>query len=225
MDELRDKYLQGTLTEAERAAFEESLNAEERIHLAEELGVKDEILRNEIRSKVEGFERKNGKSRLINSTYLGIAASILIATSLVLYFTSNQQSLFDNYYQVYENYEVTKVRGDNELSNREKAYAAYDVGNYQQAIELFNELDSMLASDYFFRGVSYIQTQDFQRALKDFEKVIASDDSGYTNAALWYSALIHIKWEDHRKAIPILEKLSRGSSEFASTSGQLLDQL
>lgn len=225
MDELRNKYLQGKLTEPERQAFERNLSSEEKKELAYELGVRDEIVRKELRKKIAGFEEGNRRKRMINPTYISIAASVFLITSSVFYFTKDDESLFDQYYDQYPNYELTTTRGEENLSNRGLAYAAYDAGDYQVAIEEFNKLEVLLAPDYFFRGVSYIQVKEHDRALSDFQKVIDLEDASYGTASVWYTALIHVNANNKEKAIPLLEKLGAGQSEFAETSRALLAQL
>ncbi|MEO9482622.1 MAG: hypothetical protein ABJG47_04225 [Ekhidna sp.] len=225
MDELRNKYLQGKLTEPERQAFERSLSSEEKEELAYELGLRDEIVRKELRKKIAGFEEGNNRKRMINPTYISIAASIFIITSSVFYFTKEEASLFDQYYDQYPNYELTTTRSEENLSNRGLAYAAYDAGDYQIAIEEFNKLEILLAPDHFFRGVSYIQVKEYKLALSDLQEVIDLEDASYGTASVWYIALIHIKADNKEKAIPLLEELSAGQSEFAATSKALLAQL
>lgn len=228
MDELREKYLQGKMTEAERESFEQSLSMEEKEELAIELGIQKGLesgFRAELREKMAGFEKKGKPVRRINTAYISIAASIFIVASLTLYFTRDQQSLFDEYYQPYPNYEVTTVRGEEDSTSRMAAYAAYDVGNYELAISKFNEMEDLTAPDFFFRGVSNIQIGKLEEALDDFNKVLSRDDEDYKNASIWYVALIHLKQKDHEQAIPLLEQLSEGQSEFATTSTELLGKL
>ncbi len=225
MDELRNKYIQGKLSESERQAFEQNLTSEEKEELAYELGVRDEIVRKELRKKIAGFEEGNKRKRMINPTFISIAASIFLVASSVFYFTEVDESLFDQYYDLYPNYELTTTRSEEDLSNRGMAYAAYDAGDYEVAIEEFNKLDDLVAPDYFFRGVSYIQIKNLDAALADFNRVAEGEDVNYIDAALWYSALIHIKQGNKETAIPILQKLSKGRSEFALTSGELLAKL
>lgn len=228
MDELREKYLQGKMTKAEQAAFEKNLSTEEKEELATELGIREGLesgFRRELLDQVAGFEEKGQEVRRINPAYISVAASLFLVATLVLYFTRDQAPLFDQYYEVYPNYEVTTVRGEEDLSKREEAYLAYDAGNYQEAIDAFNQLDSLLAADYFFRGVSYIQAEEHQKALTDFQFVIKKNDEAYHDASIWYTALLHLKMEDEQKAIPLLESLSDGDSEFADTSNKLLAQL
>jgi tetratricopeptide (TPR) repeat protein len=228
MDELREKYLQGKLSAAEQKAFEEGLSAHEKEELAAELGIRAGLengFRNELRNKVAGFEDRKRTVRRINPAYISIAASIFLVSSLVLYFTRDQTPLFDQYYEVYPNYEVTAVRGEDDLSSREQAYAAYDAGDFSTAIKAFSQLDSLVSADYFFRGICYIQVTEYDKALADLDMVISIKDKDYETASIWYTALIHLKLENDDKAVPLLRELSNGASEFAITSKELLAQI
>ncbi|WP_420317502.1 hypothetical protein [Ekhidna sp.] len=228
MDELREKYLQGKMTEADQKAFEEGLSSEDREELASELGIRAGLesgFRNELKEKVAGFEKRRNRVRRINPAYISIAASLFLVASLVLYFTKDQTTLFDQYYETYPNYEVTTVRGEEDPSNRERAYLAYDQGDFSGAIQAFNKLESMSSADYFFRGISHIQMTNYELALKDLDQVISIKDENYNTAASWYTALIHLKLENEASAISLLEELSKGESEFASISAELLSKL
>lgn len=228
MDELRDKYLQDQLTEEERIAFEERLSKEEKEELANELGIRDEIrikFRQSLREEVAGFEQQATRIRQFNPTFMGIAATLLLISSLIFYFAKDQGSLFDQYYEVYPNYELTTVRGEGGSSDREKAYQAYDSKNYEQAITSFNSLDTLLVADRFFRGLSYLENQEPEMALKDFDFVLLNKDKNYSSAAVWYSALINIHLGQNDKAVPLLRELSSGKSEFADDAKKLLNEL
>ncbi|WP_425393069.1 hypothetical protein [Ekhidna sp.] len=228
MDELREKYLQGKMTEADQKAFEEGLSSDDREELASELGIRvglERGFRNELKEKVAGFEKRKNKIRRINPAYISIVASLFLVASLVLYFTNDQTTLFDQYYETYPNYEVTTVRGEEDPSNRERAYLAYDQGDFSGAIQAFNTLDSMSSADYFFRGISHIQVTNYKEALTDLNEVLRLEDTDYRTASLWYKALIHLKLENEAAAIPPLEELSKGESEFATVSTELLAKL
>jgi ABC-type Na+ efflux pump permease subunit len=227
MDDLREKYIQGKLTEAEQKAFENNLTSEERKEIAFELGVRDGLenqLKKELRNKVAGFESKKTRVRKLNPAYISIAASIFLVSSLILYFTRDQSSLFDQYYTVYPNYELTVVRGEEDLSDRQLAYAAYDNEDYENAISEFNKLETLVVADYFFRGISYVEVENYDLALVDFAQVMNSNEKEYGTASEWYSALIHIQLERKNLAIPLLEKLSAGNSEYAISSTRLLSE-
>ncbi|WP_421763534.1 tetratricopeptide repeat protein [Ekhidna sp.] len=228
MDELREKYLQGKMSEAEKKAFEKGLSPQEKQELAAELGIRaglESSFRNELRDKVAGFEAQGKRVRRLNPAYIGIAASLFLVASFMLYFKGDQKSLFDQYYEVHPNFELTTVRGNEDPTTREKAYAAYDIGDFSGALAAFNQLDSMQNADYFFRGVSLIQLTEYKKALADFDVVINQKDKDYEVAATWYTALIHLKSENKEFAIPLLKTLSEGESEFAEISQKLLAQL
>lgn len=228
MDDLREKYLQGKMTEAEQKAFEEGLSAQEKEELAVELGIRSGLesgFRKELRDKVGGFEERGRIARSINPAYIGIAASLFLVASLVLYFTRDQTPLFDQYYEVYPNYEVTTVRGEEDPNSRERAYIAYDMGDYAGAIAAFSELDSLSGPDYFFRAICFIQLEDYEAALDDLSTSSVKADKNYSKAAQWYTALIYLKLENEQDAIPLLQSLSEGNSEFAEASSELIGQL
>lgn len=225
MDELRNKYIQGKLSEPERQAFEQKLTSQEKEELAFELGVRDEIVRKELREKIAGFEEGNKRKKMINPTVISIAASVFLVASSIFYLNKEEESLFEQYYDPYPNYELTTTRSEENLSNRGMAYAAYDAGDYKVAIEEFNKLEILVPADYFFRGASYLQIMDYNSALVDFQKVIELEDPGYKTPSIWYTALIHVKAGNKEKAIPLLEELGAGQSEFAATSKALLAQL
>ncbi|WOK08063.1 hypothetical protein RT717_05380 [Imperialibacter roseus] len=228
MDEVREKYLQGKLTEAEKDAFEANLSPEEQEELAFELGVRERLeeeLRKELRMKVAGFEKKVRPARRINPAYIGVAASLFLVASLAFYLTRQQESLFDEYYQPYPNYELTSVRGEQNLSDRQRAYQAYDDGKYEAAAASFGKLDSLSAPDYFFRGICLIQMNNDALAVADFQRVAAMNDQDYVEAANWYTALIYVKLNDKDRAKALLEILASGNSEMASSSRKLLDRL
>tara|TARA_Y100001972_G_scaffold127670_1_gene185254 strand:- start:364 stop:1044 length:681 start_codon:yes stop_codon:yes gene_type:complete len=226
MDELKEKYLQGKMTDAEQKAFESGLSGLEKEELAGELGIRAGLesgFRNELRKTVAGFEHKKPRVRKMYPAYISVAASVLIAASVVFYFTTNNQSLFDQYYQPYPNYEVTTLRGA-DLTSREKAYSAYDAEDYIGALASFDVLETLSMSDYFFRGICHIQLRQYDRALNDLN-LVASGDNEYSPAAKWYAALIYLELKNEAKATDLLKSLSKSASAFSASAIELLDKL
>ncbi|MBV6639426.1 MAG: hypothetical protein KI791_01855 [Cyclobacteriaceae bacterium] len=226
MDELKEKYLQGKMTDAEQKAFESGLTGSEKEKLARELGIRAGLesgFRNELRKTVAGFERKRPRVRKIYPTYISVAASVLLAASVVFYFTTSNQSLFEQYYQPYPNYEVTTLRGADKTS-REIAYSAYDEEDYIGALASFNVLETLSMSDYFFRGICHIQLQQYDQALSDLN-LVASGDNEYSTTAKWYAALIYLELKNEAKANDLLKSLSKGESAFSASATEVLDKL
>lgn len=228
MDELRERYLQGKLTEAEQRAFEETLSKEELEELALELGIREGLesgFRSELRRKVADFEKKDRAVKMIKPAYLGIAASLILAASLVFIFSGEDESLFEQYYKPYPNYEMTAIRGEEALTVRQKAYQSYDEEDYEAAIADFSRLDSLSGPDYFFRGICNVETNSDEQALADFDRVITMREDDYKEAASWYTALLYVKLKERHRAKPLLKQLGDGNSEFAADARKLLSRL
>lgn len=225
MSDIRTQYLQGKLAPEEMRAYESSLSEEELKELAFEVGVQEGIVdrsKKNIREQLQEFESKGKRGSHWNYSYVGIAASIFAVATITFYLSRSQPSLYDQYYEVYPNYEVTSLRGSDDPSIREEAYLAYDQGNFGEAIRVFNALDSLSSADVFFRGICHIQQTNYEDALFDFAAVISTKEPNYYEAAVWYTALIHLKQEDKAKATPFLQELSLGNSEFSKASMELL---
>lgn len=228
MEDKFERYIQGKFSKEERIAFEAEMTPTQKEEAAFELGLRgsyEEKYSDELRKKVVGFENKHSKVRRINPAFVGIAASLFLVASLVLYFNRDQSSLFDQYYEVYPNYELTSLRGEDDLTIRQDAYLAYDKQDYEEAIASFDKLDTMMASDHFFKGISLMELKNEKSAIEAFNSAIQLKDKNYTDASIWYTALIYLKLEKTEDALPILEELSKGKSEFAKNAEELLDQL
>lgn len=226
MDELLEKYI--GLNESERVAFEKELSPEQRAELATELGIMEglnEEFRKELRSKVGAFEQKSDRARKMNPAFIGIAASFLLISVFTAYLLRDRETLFDQYYEAYPNYEVTALRGEDDLSAREEAYKAYDAADYELAIRQFMALESRLAADEFFLGIAYIEADKPMEALERLQAVINSENADYSGAARWYASLTYLSLGENEKAEKLLNDLTNKNSEWSSSAAELLKQL
>lgn len=230
MDELRDRYLQDKLTEAERVAFEEGLSTQEKEELALEIGVREGLrneFRKEIKTTLQGFEEKKKPTVYWRPVYTGIAASILLLGICIpiLLDRDTPSGMFEEYYTVYPNYELTTTRDQEQLNPRLIAYAFYDQAAYEKSIRAFSQLDKMLPADLFFRGMANLAKANYESAMTDLQSVIEKKDKDYSEPALWYLALIHIKQEQPEKAVSMLNKLKESSTTYADQASELLKEL
>lgn len=226
MDELLEKYL--SLKESERGAFEKTLSSEQRADLARELGIMEglnEEFRKELRSKVGAFEQKSDRAKKMNPAFVGIAASFLLVSIFTAYLLRDKESLFDQYYEAYPNYELTALRGEEDLTPREEAYKAYDAADYELAIRQFTALASRHLADEFFLGMAYIEAKKPKKALQSLQKVIIAGNEDYLDAAMWYAALVYLSLEEDEEAREFLNDLVNKSSDWASSADELLNQL
>ncbi|MEP5611900.1 MAG: tetratricopeptide repeat protein [Cyclobacteriaceae bacterium] len=223
-----EKYIQGTLTDEERKAYEEEMTSEEKKEAAFEIGMRsavEEKSRDELREKISSFEGKKATSQ-IKPAYLAIAATIALVATFTFLLRPESGSLFDQYYESYPNYEFTALRGDETSNLKEKAYSAYDLKDYDLAASTFTELLKENAEDQpaqFFRGLCFLETGNYQDGLSDLRKV-AESENDYQEAAIWYSALIQTRLKNTVEARELLDLLS-DSQEFGERAKALSKEL
>lgn len=229
MTEEQEKYLQNKLDSKTSDSMKSSLSDEEKKELAFEIGVGEAVkseLRSELREKVGAFEKSiDTKSGRKNYAWLAVAASVVLLLSFVFLFRSSPGDPFNDFYESYPNYEVTTLRGEEELDLIERAYQAYDLKKYEEAEELFTEL---LGSEenlpaQFFRGMSRIEIQKYDLALADLQVLIFSD-SEYSDDATWYSALLLVRAGESIKAKELLAQLA-DSEDYKQKAERLLEAI
>ncbi len=224
MSDKLDKYIQGKLSEEDRQSFESQMSPEEREDAAFELGVKSEIERDVLRAKVSEFESR--RSTGLIRRYIGIAASVILIASFSYVILSDKSDLYDQYYSGYANFEHTVVRGEMSESLKDQAYRAYDLGQFELSVSIFQDLiakDPANIPAHFFRGMSLMEIGKFEEAINSFEVVVRAD-SEYKEAALWYSALGFVKIGNQAKARIFLNQLI-DSEEYAGKADTLRKEL
>ena len=104
----------------------------------------------------------------------------------------------------------------------------YNRNNYQAAI---NQLDKIIQSDpfstaaHFYRGLSYIETKDYGKAIENFSFIINQNNSRYTENAQWYLALCYIKTNQTGIASIALNKIAAGNSYYKLKASDLLRKM
>lgn len=235
---IRD-YFNGKLSQEQAQSFRDQYdNDADFKQLADQIEV--EILgirshgRDQLKSKFQSWD-EGASSEQAKQPFpffkMGIAASTIIA---IIFFgksflTPNSEELFLAYYEPYENFEHTPTRNESDeaLSAKYKAYLEYDAANYADAERFFDELiasDSQDVAAVFFRGICRIETLAYDQALKDLTLVAESNHAYYSDAALWYLALLEIKLHQGPKAMRYLQKL-KSSKDYQIRSQKLLDKL
>lgn len=229
MTEKRERYVQGKMSPEEAQAFLSELTSEEQQELAFELGVKEGIgdkLRSDLREQVGQFEisaRNKTESRF---RPLSIAASILLLIGLSYWYFLSSSSLYEEYYSVYPNYEVTALRNNDDLTIREQAYLAYDDGRYHAAIDLFDQLivENNDLPAHFFKGLGHLELGQMKEGQQHFLEVINAGHPDYEDAAIWYLALTYIKKDQYPEAKAWLQRLEN-SEDYSSLSKELASRL
>lgn len=231
---IRD-YFNGKLSEEEARQFQEkydqdpTFRKEADLMEAETAGIRAHG-REALKKKFSEWEEEKA-SAPFPYLKIGVAASILLALVFVgkWVLKTNHEELFVAYYEPYENFEYTPTRDDSgELaSNKEKAFTHYDAANYDEAVAFFNEYLKESPADLsalFFKAICLMELGDFETAKTDFNQIENQQIPYYSEASLWYLALIEIREGQIESAKKRLGRL-RSSKDYQSKATELLDKL
>lgn len=111
-----------------------------------------------------------------------------------------------------------------QLNARERAFAAYNAGEFGQANEWFAKLP-LSAEIFFYSGVSHYFLEEYSQALDKLAK--ASElENHWRMAALWYQANVYLKINQKRLAEETLKGLvGEGQNAYHPRALKLLEQL
>ena len=191
--------------------------------------IEDEIQKDEIINDTKANERKTVS--LFNYRNFAIAASLAILMGILGYnffFSTNPEKIYNNYYQIYPNTEVEITRGQDEITELQKAFVAYEKGDFAFAINLLENLtkdEKFLDLNLdFYLAQSYLANQDFAAAESHFES-LSKTNSEYQAESLWYLALIQIKNNNYDTAKINLKKLIEIGTYKKHEAEKLLQKL
>ncbi len=163
-----------------------------------------------------------------------VAAVILAVIAIVLWPWTDRgtsaEKLYATYYQAFPDFEnATRsgdATGDFEMI-RSRAYTAYNVQDYKEAIDLFNEIPDGYAkemNDALYLGIAYLEESQWENAAAEFKRV-ADSDSEYAIEARWYLGLATLKTGDCMQARSIFTSLHNAGSDKSKESGEIADKL
>lgn len=211
--ELIEKYLEGRLTERERKKFDHFYNTDS--EFKKEVDFEDYVARTlkdedviQFREKIADTIRKRKRERYlgwINTKTTKYAASLIIALAIAIASTfmleknPSGDDLFEKYYT---SEQVNISRSSN--TNIVEAVKFYQSGQYDQAIDQFKNLlekNNTNIAVRFYLGVSYMETQKYDKAIESLRYIISHQDNLYIENAEWYLGLCYMKNEEMDKAI------------------------
>ena len=238
-----DRYLSGDMTEREREAFDEQLLQDETLKLSLEMqkdiyqGIDFHFqadLKNKLQQEEEsasGFStRKLGKQRWLSQAMI-VAVSLALLLGVGYWFVASQVSpeeLYEAHYQPYPNI-LNPVERSAALPQDElgQAMMAYEQGNYEAAMETFQQqFDALEPSHKFYLALCLLEVGESKRAAATLQEVTHSQDDTFYLPALWYESLAYLQDQQTQKAQQILEKLlEQENSTYHKRARKILDQL
>ncbi|MEP3209328.1 MAG: tetratricopeptide repeat protein [Maribacter sp.] len=238
---LLTNYFSNQLTQEERKMFDELLDSDAefkaRFDFEQNLqrAIKAEENQN-VKAKLISFEkeiaREIPKSSLKKSyRSLAIAASITLLMGLAwigyIDGTSNKyEELYAQNFQEYPNTVYAITRSGSEESLERNAFVAYESGDYDAAIEKFEQIPSEVKQPYidFFLGQSYLNAGKNDQAKAYFRETIVKADN-FVAESHWYLAMIALKEKDITEAESELKKLINGYDYNKEKAVALLKEL
>ncbi|MCW5516891.1 tetratricopeptide repeat protein [Muriicola sp. Z0-33] len=237
-EELINKYFLEELSSKELEQFQVLL--EEDAEFKEQFQFEKEVRkvivskeRSKLKSKLQELEEELEPPEAIRRfpwRPLSIAASIMVLIGLGWFMLkpdrTDLQGLYSSNYDIYPNTVFTITRGDSINTLERRAFVAYESGEFEKAINLFEELSVPDKKDYldFYLGQSFLQLEKTDKAAQSFLLAIKSN-SEFVSESRWYLALTYLKMEDTIKAKLTLEELIEAGDFRKEAAEQLLSEL
>jgi TolA-binding protein len=160
--------------------------------------------------------------------YYAAAASVAILALAVLIPSGKvtPETLYAEYFQPHpNNFDVT-LRGESENDLRNRAFQAYEQGNYQAAASLFTELlkTDQDAGALMLLGNSHLMLGKTELAKQNFSDIINNFDDLDT-AGKWYLSLSHLRDGEIDEARTLLKEVGSARSPYADRARELLTEL
>lgn len=208
-----DNYLDGNITESDRVRFDQDLNKSAKLQAELELERNCRIAISDLdmldfRSKLMDSQKRynevnSQRGRLVKFTrkYWAAAAVILLllVSGLVFIVQPGQytsERLFKMYYKTGDAVGISRSGNGNIV----EAVIKYHEKDYTAAIKLFDEILQADPSNFavrYYCGISYIETGNYDNAIKMLESVLEQNDNLYIEYAQWYCSLAYLAKGDN----------------------------
>jgi tetratricopeptide (TPR) repeat protein len=156
---------------------------------------------------------KTSKLRRIIRYSVAAAATIFLIIIFIegckFYKLSSQKLYAENYTP----YELTATSSaDSSISKIGQAYREKKYG----AVISLNKISVLSINDVFLTGVSFLETNDYSRAISNFQLVMADVNDDKTpslqDTAEYYLALAYLRNNDYDQAIELMNAIHNNSS-------------
>ena len=236
------KYLDGELNHEDMLHFETRLEMDN--DLIDDLLILrevDELLRNrdllefedKVIKSIHEYQKKPGILKIqLNTVHkYYIAASVALIIGFFSFIILKQQKpvnekLYARYYTKYDP-DVLKRSDTTVDSDFMFAIDAYMTSNYQESLDIFNELcndPEKFDLAHLYSGLCYMELEQYQNAVSKFN-VLNQSNSVVSIHSMWYTALSLLKLERKDDAVILLKQIQSDGGFYAGQSLELLNKL
>lgn len=214
------KWLDGEMTGEEKTSFEQALASNpqlkaevESLQMAKNAirsyGLKENVaaIHSEMMQEMQAPIRMISNRRRIIRYTISVAASILLIFIGITAYNFFSLSADKLYNQQFQSYELSTVRGTESFTPIEKLYQQKD---YKAVTQAEKQLQSKTTEENFLTGMSYMELNDLNSAIPEFETVIndrTTSETSYRERAEYYLALAYLKAKNYKKAIEQMESI------------------
>ncbi len=207
------KYVEGSMSEEEKQAFEMELESNEELRKEYKLNQSldnfliKQVELEEIKSHValafdEVSSEKNIRTRTLYVKWSSIAASLII--TIMITASVVRQSAFFIYKQNFELYAPAKITRGSE-NNEKLIYLTglYVKQQFQEVVSTYNKLPHAVAMDptvSIMYGCALMELESFDKAILTFDRIDASKSSLMKADLQWYKGLCYIKLKEFEEA-------------------------
>lgn len=235
-DPIIEKYLNGDLEGEELTLFEKEyaddpeLRQQVEISRAAIAGIQQvgrELEKTEM-AEWEDELKSTGKVRKLEVALWYKVAAAIIILAIPTYLFLMPSNPYDEFYAPFPNYIAPTERGE-DASNDQKqnGLVFYENGNYQKAIESFDQYLTLLSDDgdiVLYLGLSYQALGEHATAIPHLRRSLEIGTE-YDLAAKWYLALSLLADDQSEYSRRILNDLALTTSSFGEKATALLDEL
>lgn len=218
-----ETYLSGNMSPQEKEAFEARVAAEP--DLAEELrhlaGQKELFRvgrRLDMMRRLEGMEAAIVARKKRNRRLLAVAATLILLAVAGRFLYTPVPTGQDMYQEYFEPYLLGGPQRDNSPPTAyDTAWENYRRGNYAQALTFFDTVSSS-HPDFqviqLYRGISTLDEGACERAIAQFQTIIDTEGHPYTEEALYYQGLAHLRLGRDEAAIRVFKEFQNQNAQY-----------
>lgn len=242
-DELLDKFLRGEASEEGKARINQGEFQDElvfRKNLQNALG--DES-RSMMKRRLVNLDQKIVARQRMNQLFMmiGIATGVVLIGYLIWSNISKKQAdetqesieeistqIFASNFEPYPNIVAPIVKSDNDVSDREKAFQAYEQGDYATASKLLNQLvvENQDTTALFYEAIILLREGASEAVIPKLQAVMNASSTTFQQPAQWYLALGHLKAYDIDNAKLLLEQIVEDETHlYKRKAEQVLEKL